>query len=299
MQNEEIRWPTKRCSARLATSRDIVSNYFTKFPFEVLELILAYTPTDGVKSLALTSKELNIIIPSRLGQSFWASRFQDPFDHGPIFEVHTYKHKLDWKSLYFSITKDQSPRLQNRRRIWGLIQSLSDIIHLQWKDGQGLLPLDKDENKLRWKEVHGFQQRKDNHRDRILHIEKGCFQLYSQSTFIPAYLRRIIISIISIGSTTYITGLQFISNEGTEICLGYTSRKGSSLEIIGLQGFIVAVGSGGIHAIQFVTPTRQLSQWFGDLEGVPQTRRLMLDKPITAIKAGFDVRPTSLHTIYC
>jgi hypothetical protein len=44
MQSEEIRWPTKRCSARLATSRDIVSNYFTKFPFEVLEPILAYTP---------------------------------------------------------------------------------------------------------------------------------------------------------------------------------------------------------------------------------------------------------------
>ena len=299
MQSEEIRWPTERCPVRLAISRDTVSNYFTKFPFEILELILACTPTDGVKSLALTSKELNIIIPSRLGQSFWASRFQDPFDHGPIFEAHTYKHKLDWKSLYFSIAKDQSPRLQNRRRIWGLIQLLSDIIHLQWKDSQGLLPLDKDENKLRWKEVHGFQQRKDNHRDGIPIIENGCFQLYSQSTSIPTHLRRIIISIISIGSATYITGLQFISNEGTEICLGYTSRKGSSLEIIGLQGFIVAVGSRGIHAIQFVTPTRQLSQWFGDPEGVPQTRRLVLDKPITAIKAGFDVRFTSLHTIYC
>ncbi|KIM95862.1 hypothetical protein OIDMADRAFT_148421 [Oidiodendron maius Zn] len=286
MQSEEIRWPIERCPARLAISRDTISNYFTKFPFEILELILACTPTDGVKSLALTSKELNTIIPSRLGQSFWASRFQDPFDHGPIFEVYTYKHKLDWKSLYFSIAKDQSPRLQNRRRIWGLLQSLSDIIHLQWKDSQGLLPLDKDENKLRWKEVHGFQQRIDYRRDGSL--ENGCFQLYSQSTSIPAHLRRIIISIISIGSTTYITGLQFIPNEGTEICLGYTSRKGSSLEMIGLQGFIVAVGSRGIHAIQFVTPTRQLSQWFGDPEGVPQTRRLVLDKPITAIKAGFD-----------
>jgi hypothetical protein len=177
------------------------------------------------------------------------------------------------------------------------MQSLSNIIHLQWKDSQGLLPLDKDESKLRWKEVHGFQERKDNrgHRHGILQFMDCCFQV----TSLPAHLRRIIIYIISIGSATYITGLQFISNEGAEVCLGYASRKGSSLEIIALQGFIVAVGSRGIHAIQFVTPTKQLSQWFGDPEGVPQIRRLVLDKPITAIKAGFDVRLTSLHTIYC
>jgi hypothetical protein len=286
-QSEETRWPTNR------TIGDTTSNCFIRLPLEILGLILAYTPTDGVKSLARTSKELNIIIPSKLGQSFWASRFQDPFEHGLVFEAYMCKHKLDWKSLYFSITKDTSPRLQSRRRIWGLIQSLCAIIHLQWKDDQGLLPLNEDKNKLRWKEVRGFiQQPAKDEKKPCIWFRHGCIRLYSQSTSIPTCLCRIIVSIVLIGSVTYITGLRFIFSQGTraEICLGYSNGRELSLETTGLQGFIVAVGSRGIHAIQFVTPTKQLSQWFGDPKGIPKTRRLMSYKPITAIKAGFDVR---------
>jgi hypothetical protein len=37
--------------------------YFTQFPPEILELILANTPTDEVKSLGRTSKGLNMIMP--------------------------------------------------------------------------------------------------------------------------------------------------------------------------------------------------------------------------------------------
>jgi hypothetical protein len=41
-----------------------------------------------------------------------------------------------------------------------------------------------------------------------------------------------------------------------------------------------------------------LSQWFGNPNGVPMTRRLALYKPITALKAGFDVGFTSLRIFY-
>jgi hypothetical protein len=68
-----MREPPKRRSARLITVGHIVSNYFNKLPLEILGSILAFAPTDGVKSLTQTSKVLNIIIPSRLGQYFWAS----------------------------------------------------------------------------------------------------------------------------------------------------------------------------------------------------------------------------------
>jgi hypothetical protein len=291
-----MREPPKRRSARLTTVGHILSNYFTKIPLEVLESILAFVPIDGVKSLAQTSKGLNIIIRSRLGQYFWASRFQDEF--GFVFEAQTYRLGLDWKSLYFSITNDPSPRLQNRRRIWGLIQQLSELICVQWKGDQGLLPLGSDENRLKWKEVHGLIQEPERGLHRRNGISHGCLRLYSQDTSIPTLLCRIVVSTVSIGTATYVTGLRFISNQGTEICLGYTNGRELSLETTGLQGFIIAVGSRGIHAIQFVTPTRQLSQWFGNPKGVPITRRLVSYKPITALKAGFDVRPTAFYIIY-
>ena len=104
---QSMRKRLKRPPAKLTTvgNRNMVSNYFTQFPLEILELILANTPTDEVKSLGRTSKGLNMIIPSRLGQYFWVSRFQDPFEYGCVFEAQTHKAELDWKVLYFSITK--------------------------------------------------------------------------------------------------------------------------------------------------------------------------------------------------
>lgn len=289
----------KRWSARLTTARDIASNYFTKLPLEVLEYILAYTHTDGVKSLAQTSRGLNIIIPSRLGQHFWASRFQNPFEYGYVFEAWTYRIGLDWKSLYFSIKKDTSPTLQNRQRIWGLIQSLSELISVQLNGGQALLPLSRDEKELKWKEVQGLFQPPEDGQDPYGNwTGQGCLRLYSQCTSIPTLLCRITVSIVSIGRATYVTGLSFISNQETEICLGYTSRRKLSLETTGLQGFIIAVGTRGIHAVQCVTPTGQLSQWFGNPNGMPITRRLVSYKPLTALKADFDVRLPSICYLF-
>jgi hypothetical protein len=273
--------------------------YFTQFPPEILELILANTPTDEVKSLGRTSKGLNMIIPSRLGQSFWASRFQDPFEYGCVFEAQTHKAELVWKVLYFSITK--APFLRNRQRMWGLIKQLSELISVEWEGGQGLLPLTSDENE--WKEVHGLIQQPERDENRSKSgIKRGCVRLYSQYTSIPALLCRIVVSTVSIGTATYITGLCFISkapvsNQESKICLGYTSKKELSPETTGLQGFIIAVGSRGIHAIRFVTPG-QLSPWFGNPKGVPITRRVVSYKPITALKARFDVRLTYFFLYY-
>ena len=125
----------------------------------------------------------------------------------------------------------------------------------------------------------------------------------SQNTSIPALLCRIVVSTVSIGTVTYITGLCFISkapvsNQESKICLGYTSRRELSLETTGLQGFIIAVGTRGIHAVQCVAPTGQLSQWFGNPNGMPITRRLVSYKPLTALKADFDVRLPSICYLF-
>lgn len=279
----------RRAKTRLTVVKDIVSNYFTELPSEVLEYILAYVPTDSVKSLGRTSKGLKLIIPSGLGQSFWASRFQASFECGFVFEALTYEYRLDWKSLYFTLKSALFPELENRRRVWRIIQSLSGVLRLQWSGSHSLVPLDKTENELRRKAVHG-----DIRKSYIRH-RQGCLQIYSQRTSIPTLLRRIVVSTFTIEQATYITGLRFICNQGSEICLGYKNGNQSTLETIGIQGFIVAVGSRGIHAIQFVSPTSHLSQWFGDPDRVPKTRRLATYRPIIAIDAGFDVRVTFFH----
>ena len=285
-RNRGTKRRAKKYPERLTIVGDIVSNCFMKLPQEILECILAYTPTDGVESFARASKGLKMIItPSRLGASFWASRFQPSFECGFFFEAQSLGHGLEWKSLYFRMVKNFSSKWKNRRRIWRLIQSLSELICLQWNGNRGLLPLNTNENELRWKKVHGALQR-----PKYVLLYQGCLQFYSQRTSIPALLRCLIVSTVSIGKATYITGIRFIANQGSDVLLGYTNGRESCFETTGIHGFMVAVGSRGIHALQFVTPTGQFSRWFGDPSSVPLTRRLAFYKSITALEAGFDVR---------
>jgi hypothetical protein len=287
---------SKRSSAREKPSKVLswrggVSNAFTKLPLEILEYILVSAPTDGVRSLSKASKELRRIIPSSLGQSFWASRLE----YSWAFEPQKRGESLDWRSLYFAMKKAPSECLLNRWRICGLVESLAPLLCLRWSGNSTLLPLDEKEDTIKWQEVHGLLQKHSDHRSPPGIEEEegegeGCRQSFSQSTFIPTMLQRVDASIIEIGDATYITGLRFAPKNGREICLGYTKGTERSLEITGVHGFIVAVGSGGIHALQFISPERQSSEWFGDPDGVPRTRRLAAYTPVTSLKAGFDVR---------
>jgi hypothetical protein len=288
----------KLAQKKLVIVGDIASNYFTELPLEILEYVLTYTPTEGVKSLAQTCKGLKMIIPSGLGQLFWASRFQVPsFERGFAFEALTHGHGLNLKSLYFKM-KYVTRGLRNRQRIWGLLQSISEVLSLQWNDSHPLLPLDKNENELRWKEVHGALHQPKEHKKSAFCLRQGCIRLYSQRSSIPTLLRQIVVFTISLGNTTYITGLRFIYNRGSEVCFGYRKGRESTLELTGIHGLIVAVGLRGIHALQFISPTGQLSQWFGDPNGVPKTRRLAIYRPVVALEAGFDVRFTPFHITY-
>jgi hypothetical protein len=290
-------------STKLTPTDGAVSNFFTRLPLEIFEYIVTYLPTDEVRILARTSKELAMIIPFGLGQSFWASRFQTPFELGFVFEAQKYRDGLDWRSLYFGVVKaiHCSPGLQNRKRIWGLIRSpLSELACIHWSDNLALRSLDANEDQLRWKEICGnLQPLERAPRASVFHA--GCRRFRIQRTFIPTLLRQVVISTISIGNATYVTGVRFIPNEGLEVYLGYTAEGGKSslntenqfMDATGVRGFILAMGSRGIQALQFIACAGQLSQWFGRPDGLPKTRRLAISKPITALEAGFDVRIAS------
>ncbi|KIM93620.1 hypothetical protein OIDMADRAFT_96154, partial [Oidiodendron maius Zn] len=274
---------------------ETVANYFTKFPREILGYIMTYLPTDDVKALSRTCKELNVHIPSELGPSFWFSRFQSPFEFDFIFEVHKFQGKLDWKSLYFEVakTRSKSPGLESRKYIWNIIRSpLSDLLSLRM-NGDRELQLPK-KGKLRWKEVYGDLRQREG-RCRPRDFRRGCKRFHSQSTFIPT-LRQVIVSAIFIGNASYITGLSFISDKGLEIGLGYRAGGDKLSQNItdqvintsSIKGFIVALGSKGIQALQLIIDHGELSPWVGHSDGLLKTRRLANFKHIAALKAQFD-----------
>ena len=280
-----------------------LSNFFTGLPFEILEHIVTYLPTDEVKTLARTSRGLAMVIPSELGQSFWASRFRKSFELDFIFETQEHRDRLDWRALYFGVMKVMlySSGLQNRKRIWGLIRSpLSGLLCIRCS-GNPALPLrDANKARLRWREVCGNLQPLVQ-RIGASKFAAGCKRFYAQRAFIPTSLCRVIVSTISIANATYITGARLIPKEGPEACLGYTAERNQSfpntvdqfMDATGVQGFILAVGSRGIQALQFITCAGQLSQWFGCPDGLPRTRRLATSESIAALEAGFDVRVAS------
>ena len=282
------------------------SNFFTRLPLEILGQVVIYLPTEWVKNLSRASKQLALVIPSGLGQSFWASRFQKPSELAFIFEAQEHRGSIDWRSLYFGVSKAMyhSNGLQNRKRVWDLIHSpLSELVSMRWSGNSALLSLGAHEDQLRWKWVQGSRLPRETVNLDYEPFEAGYRPIYFQRTSIPNSLRQIDVSIMSIGTETYVTGIRFIPNEGSQVQLGYTTKEeGLSihteslfLSMKGLRGFILATGFRGIRALQVVTHNGQLSLWFGNSDGLPKSRRLIQSKPIDGLEAGFDVR----NVAYC
>ena len=306
LQGAQLGLPTEQ-RANLVNSApmssEVLNNRFTRLPVEVLDCIMPYLPTDDVRNFVRTSKGLAMIVPSTLGQSFWASRFQKSFELDFIFETQEHRDRLDWRALYFRVIKvmPYSSGLQNRKRIWSLIRSpLSKLLGIEWSDSPAPRLSDANKDQLRWREVCGNLQPLLN-RPGAGKFAVGCKRFRTQRIFIPIPLRQIVVSTTSLANVTYVTGLRFIPDTGLGVCLGYTAEGNQSflntadqlLDAVGVQGIVLAMGSRGIQALQFITYAGQVSQWFGCPDGLPRTRRLVTSECIAALEAGFDVRTGS------
>ncbi|KAL2193987.1 hypothetical protein P885DRAFT_71777 [Corynascus similis CBS 632.67] len=88
----------------------------------------------------------------------------------------------------------------------------------------------------------------------------------------------------------YITGIFLTTSTGETVRLGYRNSSERSVQLSGeLAGFNVAVGLGGIHALQCINrETRESIPWLGCPDDVPRTERLSLGTRIIALEAGFD-----------
>ena len=258
---------------------------FAIFPWEIREEIAAGMLTEDVLKLRLASRAFVMIFSS---QKFWASRFVGNGERAFLYEAQRNKKLRDWRTLFRLTNNGLSPGLENRRKIWPSLRSLGDLLKSRpaicSSDTQSIQILED----LDWTEVAGDLRSVALNRR---HFETGCCLFGRQRAFVPKRLREVIITMSGAGSRVYIAGLRFIAEVGEEINLGYTAcGKKFSHKAVGLFGFVLAVGSGGIQAMQIIDGNNCRSDWLGYPGKSPITERLAPFGLIDAISVGFDVR---------
>lgn len=198
------------CWEKLSSSRPISKKKkkkrddFAKLPWEIREEIALYLPTTDILNFRRASTAFSRIFSS---QTFWASRFKANADRGFLFGSRHTKKSRDWNSLYRrTINVYSPPGLQNRKRIWGLILSLMDILSMRWDDPLRLRLSELKGAGLIWSEIIGdLMHEHPGEQYRV--FNKGCRLFNRQNTFTPDLLRQIAFSVVPVGSTEYIAGI--------------------------------------------------------------------------------------------
>jgi hypothetical protein len=144
---------------------------------------------------------------------------------------------------------------------------------------------------LIWRKVAG-----DIQQEHVYSIDKpfavGCLLYHTQLTFIPADLTRIAFSMSAASGVMNITEMRLISDSQSDICLGYVAQSRANevhIQVATLRGFVLAVGSRGVHALRVINGGGHASEWIGNPEDVPVTNRLWWLERLTALEVGVDV----------
>ncbi|KAL2194625.1 hypothetical protein P885DRAFT_42203 [Corynascus similis CBS 632.67] len=273
--------------------RTVVLDCFTSLPGELCVAIAILLPTTDVLNARLASRGFWPIFYS---QQFWASRFTPRLpaaNRSWLFETRYVQSPRDWRWLYRR-TNDfyLTPGLRNRRRIWGLIEQIVDILALIWNELPPSLPeIWSLDSALRATdycvEVNGHLWTPTERGDHRFH--NGCRLLRNQSIAIPDALKHLFVYTATFGDGQYIVGMSLVTVAGESILLGYSSCSQKLIELTEIWGFRVAIGSRGLQALQCITgPAGSESSWLGFLDDVPRTDRLVLTDRVVGLEVGFD-----------
>ncbi len=267
---------------------------FSVLPGELCAAIAMLLPTADVLRARLASRAF---WPVFYIQQFWASRFMLPPPAGNrswLFETRRVQSSRDWRWLYRR-TNDVylSPGLRNRRRIWGLIEQVLDLLALVWRELPPSLPkvwsldsaLSPNEYRV---EVSGLLWTPSEPGDHQFH--NGCRLFRTQCIAIPDALARLSVYMVAVSDERYIVGMSLVTVDGDSIRLGYSSSSGHSIELSQIWGFRLAMGSRGLQALQCITgPAGSESPWLGFPDDVPRTERLVVADRVAGLELGFDV----------
>lgn len=109
-----------------------------------------------------------------------------------------------------------------------------------------------------------------------------------QTVCIPSSLKSIFVSFIRGLHTTYITGIELVSDRDPIVRLGDMIPGSRAMhQVKSFKGFVVALGGTGIHAIKIISDDGQDSSWIGKFNGVCITSRPTQDE-VNALEFRFD-----------
>ncbi len=170
-----------------------------------------------------------------------------------------------------------------------MARPLEDITNLRLAENLTMTNLDENFARLSWSKLAG------DVKDEVAYeyprnFNEGCRIFGTHVAPIPKRLSKIGFSISSLANVIYIAGVRLITPKEADICLGFVSEgKEVIKEITALRGFILAVGSKGIHALQVVSQDASLSEWIGCPENSPITKRLAHFDFVAGLEVNFDV----------
>jgi hypothetical protein len=266
-----------------------------EFPLEILLMIASYLPMRDILTARLALPSFYSLFHSQL---LWASRFRLGWERDWVFEARRWTGVRDWRWIY-RITATgtgsgaRAPAMENRRRVWRLVQQLQRALGGVWAGSQ-TLPV-PNVNTTQWWQVSGHLQKPQQ-----MHAQagagglwdnffRGCRKTREQHTLVPqSRLRAVRFYFTQHGDTEYVAGLRLEFDGGLDIQLGYQTETQRGLAIAKtLNGFAVAAGMRGIQSIRCVFDDGEASDWLGASQA-PVTTRLILSSSVTAIRAGFD-----------
>ena len=260
---------------------------FSSLPWEILEAIAIKLPTDDALNLRRTSPAFLPLLSSNI---FWSSRFQANRERSFVFEKWESRDTTDWMSLYRLTSHIRSPPgLRNRRRIWGLISRLTDLTSLSLAGNSKTVHVHQQSSYLRWIKVAGDVKGLASDGNPIS-FHEGCRIFDTHVTLMPNNLSKIGFSISSVGNSTYIVGIRLKTTSSPDMCVGFIANGNEVFhEVSCLRGFVLAVGSRGVHALQLINGDGSLSGWIGRPNDSPITERLAHLDCIAALEVSFDV----------
>ncbi|EPE28689.1 Mannose-binding lectin [Glarea lozoyensis ATCC 20868] len=271
-------------ASNLLEPAKVANDCFAALPEDVCFIIASNMPTVDALKLRHASASFWPIFRS---QQFWGLKFKASGERSWLCESQKLDKSYNWLWLYHRTNRAQrSEKLQNRRRIWKLVEQIRESLDFERTN----LPLtfcsDPNLANMRWLEVTG--DIRPEREEPYTGFFEGCRLLYEQQTSIHPSLSEIEFSFVPLGSVSYVAGIRLLSSSCEAIQLGYRAHRSERVNIKSLIGFNLVVGSRGIQAVQCIVNNSEVSKWFGCLSDAPTTRRLTLSAPITAVKAGFD-----------
>lgn len=303
--------PSAPPESKLAlTASSTGTDPFFRFPDEMrLEIACSLTVSEAL-NLRLASRAFRFVFDDH---QFWASNFRYHDGDRAWFLGLMNNHdkekmnwNLDWRSLYRQ-THDThlSVELNNGKRVWTLAKRLRAVLDLSFPycipeyggscfAGRTLPCIDdnvlRELDDIEWK----FQPTVGNFWEGD--VWETNFNMHTLFVHVPDALSRLSFSFVPLGDYQYLAGIKiYAANMGQDLEFGYQAPAGRqrSLDIDGLYGFTVAMGSQGIAAIQCMDARGVVGGWIGDPGSFPRTRRLTgrlgLGGKIVAMKAEFDV----------